>query len=93
VTFVFGPFRLEEEERRLLKHGDPVHVPPKAFDVLRVLLANANGMVTKAQLLEQVWPDTFVEEGVLAVQHGRRAHHAAGHAAGTAGAADRRPAP
>lgn len=62
----FGTSALDVNARRLLRDGAPVHVTPKAFDVL-VLLAQARPRaVKKAEILERVWPDTFVTDASLA---------------------------
>lgn len=62
----FGTSTLDVNARRLLRDGAPVHVTPKAFDVL-VLLAQARPRaVKKAEILERVWPDTFVTDASLA---------------------------
>ena len=63
----FGPFRLEPAERRLSKGGEPVHVTPKALELLVALASRPGRLVTKDELVAEVWPDTFVEEGNLAV--------------------------
>ena len=63
--YEFGPFRLEPAERSLLRDGEQVSLPPKAFDVLVVLVSRAGHLVSKEDLLEEVWPDTFVEEASL----------------------------
>jgi len=63
----FGRFRLDAAERALTKNGQVVPLTPKAFDTLVVLVRNNGRVVEKDELLKEVWPDTFVEEGVLAV--------------------------
>ena len=63
--YEFGPYRLEPAERRLLRDGQEVSLPPKAFDVLVVLVSRADHLVSKDDLLKEVWPDTFVEEASL----------------------------
>jgi DNA-binding winged helix-turn-helix (wHTH) protein/Tfp pilus assembly protein PilF len=65
--YEFGQFALEVAERRLLQAGQAVPLTPKAYDLLVVLVRNAGRLVTKRDLLEQVWPESFVEEGILAV--------------------------
>jgi DNA-binding winged helix-turn-helix (wHTH) protein len=65
--FEFGPFRLDDEERVLLRDGTPVPLPPKAFDVLLVLVQRHGHIVEKDALLKEAWPDVFVEEGNLPV--------------------------
>jgi len=63
--FDFGPFRLDVRERLFLKNGEPVQLMPKAFDILVVLIRNNGHLVDKSELLKEVWPDSFVEEGNL----------------------------
>jgi DNA-binding winged helix-turn-helix (wHTH) protein len=65
--YFFGSFSLNEAEQQLLCNGEPVRLAPKAFDVLRVLIHNRGCLVTKERLLEEVWPDAFVEEANLSV--------------------------
>jgi len=65
--YCFGSFCINEAEQQLLRHGKPVHVAPKAFDVLLVLIQNKGCLVTKDRLLAEVWPDVFVEEANLTV--------------------------
>ena len=63
--YEFGPFRLEPAERRLLRDGEEVPLPQKAFEVLVVLVSRAGHLVPKEDLLNRVWPGTFVEEANL----------------------------
>jgi DNA-binding winged helix-turn-helix (wHTH) protein/TolB-like protein/Tfp pilus assembly protein PilF len=62
----FGAFEVNVGERVLLEGGRPVPLTPKALETLLVLLRHHGHVVSKADLLKTVWPDTFVEEGVLA---------------------------
>ncbi|HYA24963.1 MAG TPA: winged helix-turn-helix domain-containing protein [Terriglobales bacterium] len=64
--YEFGPFRLDPVEHVLLTAGTRVALTPKAFETLLVLVENAGHILEKDDLLKQVWPDTFVEEGTLA---------------------------
>jgi Tol biopolymer transport system component/DNA-binding winged helix-turn-helix (wHTH) protein len=64
-SYVFGPFRFEPAEHLLLRDGRPVALPPKAFELLESLIARAGHLVTKEDLLKELWPDTFVEEANL----------------------------
>lgn len=66
-VFAFAGFTLEVAERRLSKDGGPVALAPKAFDLLVALVRRAGRLATKQELLEAVWPGSFVEEGILAV--------------------------
>src|SRR5215203_1494857 len=63
----FGPFRLDVSEHRLERAdgGEVAYLPEKAFQTLVVLVRNAGSLVTKEQLLNEVWPDTIVEENNL----------------------------
>lgn len=66
-TYEFGSYRLEPGEARLSRAGDPVRLPPKALELLVALVRRAGHVVTKEELLAEVWPDAVVEEGNLAV--------------------------
>lgn len=66
AAYYFGPFRLEPDEKIVYRDGRPLPLTPKAFDTLFALVANAGRLVTKADLMTVVWPDTFVEEATLA---------------------------
>ena len=66
-VFEFGPFRLEPAESRLTRDGVRVHVTPKALELLVALVTRPGRLMTKEELVAEVWPDTFVEEGNLAV--------------------------
>jgi Tol biopolymer transport system component/DNA-binding winged helix-turn-helix (wHTH) protein len=63
--FEFGPFRLSPEEPLLLRDGEPVSLPLKAYGVLGVLVRNSGYVVTKDELMDEVWPDQAVEESNL----------------------------
>jgi len=58
---------LDPIERILSCNGTPVSLIPKAFDTRVCLVRNQGRMVTKDELLRQVWPDRFVEEINLAM--------------------------
>ena len=61
----FDRFRIDATERVLLSDGEIVTLTQKAFDVLLVLVERRGQIVSKEELMELVWPDTFVEEGNL----------------------------
>jgi DNA-binding winged helix-turn-helix (wHTH) protein/tetratricopeptide (TPR) repeat protein len=63
----FGDFRLDSARRVLWRHGDVVALTPKALEVLVALLERAGQVMGKAELMDRVWPDTFVEEANLTV--------------------------
>jgi len=64
----FGPFELQPDNRRLLKDGATISLRPRAFDLLAALVERAGHLVTKDELLDQVWPKMVVEEAALHVQ-------------------------
>jgi len=63
--YEFGPFRVDPLKRRLLRDGEPLRLPPKAFDLLLVLVEECGRTVEKDELLKKVWPGTVVEENNL----------------------------
>jgi DNA-binding winged helix-turn-helix (wHTH) protein/TolB-like protein len=66
-NYLFGPFRLEPAEHRLLRQGQPVSLTPKSFELLLYLVENHGRLVLKDQLMRAVWPGSFVEEANLTV--------------------------
>ena len=66
MPIVFGDFILDESRRQLLKGRESVRLSPKGFQFLSILTHAAPSAVSKADLQEQLWPDTFVTEGSLA---------------------------
>jgi DNA-binding winged helix-turn-helix (wHTH) protein len=67
TRFSLGEFTLAPKERLLLCNRQPVHLTPKAFDPLVALVRHGSHLVTKDDLLREVWPDTYVEEVNLTV--------------------------
>jgi Predicted integral membrane protein len=67
-VFEFGQFRLIPQEHQLLSDGKPVPLTPKSFDLLRVLVENSGHLVEKGELMNLIWPDSFVEEANLSVK-------------------------
>jgi DNA-binding winged helix-turn-helix (wHTH) protein/TolB-like protein/tetratricopeptide (TPR) repeat protein len=65
--YEFDSFVLDEREKVLLRDGERVPLTPKALEMLIVLVSNAGLVLEKEELMEIVWPDTFVEEANLAV--------------------------
>jgi eukaryotic-like serine/threonine-protein kinase len=61
----FGPFRIDPEQRLLLRNRKPIPISPKAFDLLLVLTRCEGEVVLKDDLMKMLWPDTFVEESNL----------------------------
>lgn len=61
----FGPFRLEIARRALFREGESVHMPPRAFDALVLLIRNRPRTLTKVELMSALWPERVVEEASL----------------------------
>jgi DNA-binding winged helix-turn-helix (wHTH) protein len=66
VSARFGAFRLDSDRRQLTSDaGGELHLTPKAFDLLALLVAEAPRVVRKGELHEQLWPGTFVSDATL----------------------------
>jgi predicted ATPase/DNA-binding winged helix-turn-helix (wHTH) protein len=65
--FAFGPFHLLAERHELLRQGVPVAIGQRALDVLLALVRRRGSLVTKDELMTEVWPGVIVEENNLAV--------------------------
>ena len=65
--YTFGDLALDVDERQVTRRGEAVSLTPKAFDVLVHLVRRAGRLVTKRELLDTIWRDAFVEEGIVAV--------------------------
>jgi DNA-binding winged helix-turn-helix (wHTH) protein/TolB-like protein/lipoprotein NlpI len=63
--YEFGPFRLNATDKLLHRNGESVPLTPKLIDTLVVLVENCGHVVTKEELMETLWPDSFVEESSL----------------------------
>ena len=61
----FGAFILDTEQRILLREGKPLPIAPKVFDTLLVLVESTGRIVAKEELMNRLWPDTYVEESNL----------------------------
>jgi len=61
----FGPFTLRTSQRLLERAGTPLPLGGRALDILIVLVQRAGEVVSKADLLDQVWSDVTVDEGAL----------------------------
>ncbi len=64
--YLFDAFRVDVNERLLFKDNREVALTPKVFDTLLALIENSSHVMTKKELMQQVWPDSFVEENNLA---------------------------
>jgi len=67
MRVAFGRFTFDSETRELLDAGARVHLSPKAFDLLALLLDRRPAVVSKREIHDHVWQDTFVSEANLSV--------------------------
>ncbi len=61
----FGPFVLDRAARQLLADGEPRALEPKAYELLDLLISRRPAAVSKAEIRDRVWPQTFVSESTL----------------------------
>ena len=95
MILAFGAFVLDTDARLLRRGDEPVHLRPKTFDLLLLLVAAHPKALAKADLIERLWPGTYVQEANLSNsigelrralrQHGAPSHvirtvHAFGYA-------------
>jgi DNA-binding winged helix-turn-helix (wHTH) protein len=64
---VFGAFSIDVEKRLLFREGERVPIRSKIFDLLLYLVRNEDRVVTRDELLAQIWPDSHVQEASLTV--------------------------
>ena len=62
---VFHAFRLDTVNHCLWHGEERVSLAPKAFDVLRYLIEHADRLVTQDEILQALWPDTYVNPEVI----------------------------
>ena len=62
----FGNFVIDFDERRMLSGDRDIHLTPKAFDLLRLLIETRPKALSKQEIFERLWPGTFVSENNLA---------------------------
>jgi DNA-binding winged helix-turn-helix (wHTH) protein/Tfp pilus assembly protein PilF len=74
-SYSFGPFRLLPSEHLLLRGQTAIALAPKTFDLLTALVSRHGQLLTRDELMQSIWPDSFVEEINLTVNisHLRRA--------------------
>src|SRR4030095_5906002 len=63
--YAFDSFVVDAGKSVLLRDGQSVPLTPKAFEILLVLVRNPGRVLKKEELLEEVWPDAFVDENNL----------------------------
>jgi len=65
VKIRFGPCTVDLDTRQLLRNGKEIHLTPKAYALLEILISDRPKVVSKADLQQRIWPDTFVVEANL----------------------------
>ncbi|PON19234.1 hypothetical protein C2W62_03800 [Candidatus Entotheonella serta] len=65
MRYVFGPYEINLERYELCCDQRPVKIEPKAFDALAYLVQQHGRVVSKEELLDQLWADQYVSEGAL----------------------------
>ena len=68
LSYEFGAFRLDAARRQLIHDGTSIALPPKTFDLLLMLVEGHGRVFTKKELINALWPETFVEDGSLQFQ-------------------------
>ena len=64
-AYRFGPFRFDAAAYRLLSGGRPVPLSPKVMDLLRLLASRPSELVTKEDILRELWPDVAVTDNAV----------------------------
>ena len=67
MRYDFGRCHLDTVSREVTLDGASRHLSPKAFELLRLLIEERPRVVPKAELMQRLWPDSFVEEANLPV--------------------------
>lgn len=65
ILYEFGAFCLDPDARLLLRDGAPLHLQPKVFETLLLLIEQRMRALSKDELMQKLWPDCLVEEGSL----------------------------
>jgi predicted ATPase/DNA-binding winged helix-turn-helix (wHTH) protein len=67
-AFEFGPYRLIPSKRILLAGQNPVEIGSRAFDILALLMRRRGEVVSRREILDEVWPNLTIDEANLRVQ-------------------------
>lgn len=65
ISVQFAGFVLDEDRRQLFRGSEPLHLEPKAFDLLVLLLSRRPKAVSKAEIHEAIWPGAYISESSL----------------------------
>src|SRR3982751_4779906 len=64
----FGSFEFNSAARVLRRNGEVINLPPKTFDLLMLFVESGGALLTKREIIQALWPDTFVEDANLSFQ-------------------------
>ena len=81
MIYAFGEIEIDADRFEVRRAGEPVSVEPQVFDVILHLVSRPDRVVTKEELLDQVWGDRFVSPSALTsrIKAARRALGDDGH--------------
>jgi Tol biopolymer transport system component/DNA-binding winged helix-turn-helix (wHTH) protein len=68
VRYSFGSYVLDVEGRQVWREGDTLSLTPKAFDLLRLLVESRGRVLSREELIRELWSEEFVEEANLSFQ-------------------------
>lgn len=68
MLYEFGTCTLDTAKRQLMRGAGPITLAPKTFDLLVVLVESGGRALSKVELMQSLWPDTYVEEANLSFQ-------------------------
>jgi len=83
-----GPIEFDTLKREVRVHGEPVHLTPREYELLKVMLASKGRVLTKARLLRAVWGQAYAEESTYLHVYVNRLRRKLSAAAAIAGGAD-----
>jgi len=66
ASFRFGRAVVDLDARQVLRDGEPVHISLKAFELLRILITERPKALSKSELHDRIWSETFVGDDSLA---------------------------
>ncbi len=65
MRYVFDEYELDTQTCELRRAGVPIALTPKAYAVLTYLIEHRDRLVSKEELLEALWPDTYVDDSAV----------------------------
>jgi DNA-binding winged helix-turn-helix (wHTH) protein len=65
LTYQFGEFKLDAARGCVLKAGEEIKLRPKVYEALKFLIENPGRLMSKKEMIEAVWPDSFVTDDSL----------------------------